>query len=133
LIEATTTNFEGENMMENKYFDFDQYMEERRGHEKPFVIKAFGEEHVIPNDIPFDVVLEITRAQKDGKTTMTDDQLVTMSQTLFGEETFKKWLKKGIGLAGIMVLTEKVMEMYMKNASDLSHTMAKRKSGENTP
>jgi hypothetical protein len=112
--------------MDNKFFDFDQYMEERKGQEKPFVIKAFGEEHLIPNDIPFDIVLEITRAHKENQTEMTENQLLKMSHTLFGEETFNKWLKKGIGLKGIMVLTEKVMEIYMKNASNQSQEIAKR-------
>lgn len=114
-------------MMSNKYFDFDAYMEERKGVDKPFIIKAFGEEYEIPNDVPFDVVLQISRSHKEGQGQMDDDQMVEMANVMFGEETFKKWLKKGIGLSGIFVLTEKVMEMYMANASQMSHEMGDQK------
>lgn len=117
-------------MAENKYFDFDAYMDERKGQDKPFVIKAFGEEHEIPNDVPFDVILNISRAYKDGQNTMTDDQMVDMANTMFGEVTFQKWLKKGIGLKGIIVLTDKVMSMYMANATDTAGKMADGKRGQ---
>jgi hypothetical protein len=118
-------------MADQKFFDFDAYMDERKGVDKPFVIKAFGEEHEIPNDVPFDVILEITRAQKEGQGQMTDDQMLEMANVMFGEDTFKKWLKKGIGLKGIMILTEKVMAMYMANASDMSQQMGDQKRNGN--
>jgi hypothetical protein len=111
--------------MENKFFDFDQYMEERSGGK--FEIKAFGELHAIPNDVPFDVVLKISRAFKSGQQQMDEEQVVELANTIFGEETFQKWLKKGIGLGGIMVLTEQVMSMYMNNASNMSNQMAEKK------
>lgn len=118
--------------MSDKYFDFDAFMEERRGVEKPFIIKAFGEEHEIPNDVPFDVILEIQRAYKDGQNNMTEDQTIQMCHAIFGEKTFKKWLKKGIGFNGIMLLVDRVMTMYMGNASDQAKRMAKEKH-ENHP
>lgn len=114
-----------------KYFDFDAYMEERQA--KPFVIKAFGEEYEIPNDVPFDVVLTISRAHKDGKQQMSDDEVLKLATTIFGEATFQAWLSKGIGLKGIMILTEKVMEMYMANASDTSEKMANDKIQKSNP
>jgi hypothetical protein len=118
--------------MDNKYFDFDAYMEERKGTEKPFIIKAFGEKHEIPNDIPFDIVLSISRDAKEngGVSQMSDQQMTEMANLLFGEETFQKWLKAGIGLKGVFVMVEKVLEMYMTNASDLSQNMAARKKEE---
>ena len=45
--------------MSEMYFDFDAYMDERQAEEKPFIIKAFKEEHQIPSDIPFDLVLSM--------------------------------------------------------------------------
>lgn len=121
-------------MADQKYYDFDAYMEERKGQEKPFVIKAFGEEHEIPNDVPFDLILTVTRAHKDGKEEMSEDQVLEMAVVMFGEENFKKWLKKGIGLKQVMHLTNKVMEMYMANAADTADksATAKRK-GKQTP
>jgi hypothetical protein len=115
-------------MNNNKYFDFDEYMAERSG--DPFIIKAFGEENEIPNDVPFDVVLKISRAMKDGQQTMSEEATLDMANTIFGKDTFTKWLEKGIGISGIMILTEKVMEMYMTNASSLSKKMADQKRTE---
>lgn len=116
--------------MAEKYFDFDAFMDERKGTDKPFIVKAFGEKHEIPNDVPFDVILEIQRSFKDGKTEMDEEQLVSMCQTIFGEDTFKKWLSKGIGLKGIIVLTEKVMESYMESSANTSRTMADKKKDD---
>jgi hypothetical protein len=113
-------------MSNDKYFDFDQYMEERNG--GTFTIKAFGKEYQIPNDVPFDVILTISRAFKSGKQNMSEEETVKMTNTIFGEETFAEWLKKGIGLKGIMILTEQVMKMYMDNASDVSNDIAGEKS-----
>jgi hypothetical protein len=115
-------------MVNDKFLDFDKYMEERGGGK--FEIKAFGETHQIPNDVPFDVILKISRAYKDKQKEMSEEQVVELANTIFGEETFNQWLKKGIGLNGIMFLTEKVMEMYMSNATEMSNKTAEK---GNTP
>lgn len=112
---------------ENKYFDFDAFMEERKGTEKAFIVKAFGEEHELPNDVPFDVILNIQRAHKDGKKEMTDEETLSMCRMIFGQTAFDKWVKNGIGVKGIMVLTEKVMDMYMDKSVDMSREIVKEK------
>jgi hypothetical protein len=112
------------------YFDFDAFMEERK--QKPFIIRAFGEEHQIPNDVPFDVVLTISRRMKEGQQEMSEEDMIDMANLMFGEETFTKWRQKGIGISGIFVLVEKTMEMYMANASGMSQKMADDKR-ENHP
>jgi hypothetical protein len=118
-------------MMENnKYFDFDAAMEERKNGDKPFIVKAFGEEHEIPNDVPFDLILTIQRAYKDGQNVMSDEQTIDMCHVIFGEETFNKWLKKGIGIKGIMLLTENVMSMYMADANKTSKRVAANKESK---
>lgn len=115
----------------SNYFDFDEFMAERGS--APFVIKAFGEEHSIPNDVPFDVVLKLARANKDGKQSMDEEAMLGLANSIFGAETFDRWVKRGIGMSGILILTEKVMEMYMQNASSLSQKMADEKSTGTTP
>lgn len=114
-------------MAKDRFFDFDGYMDERKTTEKPFVVRAFGEDHEIPATLPFDVVLEITRAKKDGEEEVSTDQLLQMCNTIFGEETFKKWLKQGITIQGITVLTEKVIQSYMESAAGTSERMAENK------
>lgn len=113
--------------MEQKYFDFDAAMEEKKSKEKPFIVKAFGEEHEIPNDLPFDLVLTIQRAYKGGKKELSEDDVVSLCHTIFGEDTFEKWVKKGIGINGIMMLTENVVKMYMADAGNVSQRTAENK------
>jgi hypothetical protein len=115
----------------SNYFDFDEFMAERGA--APMVIKAFGEKHEIPNDVPFDVVLKLARANKDGKKAMDEEAMMGLANSIFGAETFDKWVAKGIGISGILILTEKVLEMYMKNASSLSQKMADDKAAGTTP
>lgn len=114
-------------MSKDKFFDFDAFMEEKKSTEKPFIVRAFGEDHEIPAALPYDVVLEITRAKKDGQEEVNTDQLQRMCYTIFGEDTFNKWIAKGISLDGVLVLTEKVVESYMAEAAGTSQTMAKQK------
>lgn len=113
--------------MSEKFFDFDAAMEEKKSKEKPFVVKAFGEKHEIPNDVPFDVILSIQRAYKDGKQTMSEDDVVGLCKVIFGESAFEKWLQKGITLSGIMLLMENVMAMYMGKADNTARKTAEKK------
>lgn len=116
-------------MANNKFFDFDQFMEERNG--GSFEVKAFGKMYQLPNEIPFDVVLGISRAHKNGVGEISEEDTVKFAETLFGKEVFAEWLQKGIGLSGVMVLMENVMKMYMENASNMSQGMAAQKSANN--
>ena len=111
--------------MSEMYFDFDAYMDERKSQEKPFVVKAFNKKYEIPSDIPFDVVLDMQRKEKDGKGVMQNDQVEELANMIFGKETFQEWLKSGIGMTGVMVLMERVIGMYMSKANNTMKTMAK--------
>lgn len=113
-----------------KFFDFDAFMEEKRGTEKQFEVKAFGEIYQLPYDVPFEVVLTIKAEHENGNKEMDEDATVKICQAIFGEAAFNSWVSKGIGIKGIMVLTENVMKMYMSNAADMSEAMAERKIAE---
>lgn len=114
-------------MSNDRFFDFDAFMEEKRSTEKAFVVRAFGEDHEIPATLPYDIVLEITRSHKNGIDQVDSDQLQKMCVAIFGEETFEKWIKSGISIDGVLVLTEKVIESYMANAAGTSQDMANAK------
>lgn len=103
-------------MSNDKFFDFDEFMEERGG--GTFTIKAFGEVHELPNEVPFDIILRVTRAHKNKKKQMSDDDTIEMAKTLLTEKTFDRLVKKGITLKQIMLLMEKVMEMYTKDTEE---------------
>lgn len=111
--------------MSNKYFDFDAAMEERKG--DPIVVKAFGEKYELPSQLPFDIVLKISRKHKGGEEEMTEDDMIEMAITLFGESAFNAWLKKGITLDGVMLMVEHVMRMYMDKAQETTVEMAANK------
>ena len=111
--------------MSEKYFDFDAAMEERKG--DPIKVKAFGENYDLPNQLPFDIVLKISRKKKAGEKEMDEDDMIEMAHTLFGRSTFEAWLAKGISLQGVGVMVEGVMKLYMDRASNTSKEIAKKK------
>ena len=112
-----------------KYFDFDAAMEERSG--KPVIVKAFGEEYKLPGQLPFDIVLKISRKYKEGQDEMDESDIIEMAHTLFGAEVFEAWLAKGISIDGVGVMVEGVMKMYMQQASSTAGRMADAKNNSN--
>lgn len=111
--------------MENKYFDFDAAMAERKG--DPMIVKAFGEKYELAGELPFDIVLKVSRMKKDGQKEFSDEDMIELAAQLFGEDVFQAWLAKGISLSGVMVMVEEVMKMYMAKATSTADTMAEEK------
>ena len=54
---------------------------------------------------------------------MEESEVENLANMIFGKETFEKWMSKGIGLRGVMVLMEKVIQMYMQKANKTMTTM----------
>lgn len=110
--------------MSEMYFDFDAYMAERTSGADDFKVKAFGKEYSIPSDIPFDLVLNMQRKQKDGKGEMDEENVQELAGMIFGKEVFDEWIENKIGLTGVMVMMERVISMYMAKANKTMTNMA---------
>lgn len=104
------TNRKGVYTMNNKYFDFDQHMEEQD--QQPVIIKIFGEQEELPASLPADLVFRLIRMQRKGQDNVDEEQLEIMATRLFGEERLEKWFGKGLTMDGLEVLLEKVMQIY---------------------
>lgn len=115
--------------MSEKYFDFDAAMAEKSG--KTMTVKAFGKKYQLPGQLPFDLVLKISRKYKEGAEEMSEDDVTEMAYQLFGKEAFEEWLEKGISLAGVEVMIEGVMKMYMDSATNTAKRMANDKQNSN--
>lgn len=113
----------------SKYFDFDAWREERQS--KPFIIKAFGKEYPIPNDVPFDVVLGLARAMKDGVEEIEQmNHVLEMAESLFGKETLNEWRANRIGMNEIKFLTEQTMMMYSAQTTNMADEKTKAQGGD---
>lgn len=114
-------------MAEQKYFDFDKYMEEKNGQGQAFIVKAFGKEYELPREIPYDIILEMQRMHKEQKSEPSPDDTNKLCHIIFGEETFNEWVTKGISLTGISAMIEHVMGVYMDDAGKAAVQSAETK------
>lgn len=100
-------------------------MAEKAG--KTMTVKAFGKKYELPGQLPFDIVLRISRRYKEGAEEMSEEDMIEMAHTLFGKDTFEDWLRNGISLDGVGVMIEGVMKMYMDSATNTADRMANAK------
>lgn len=96
--------------LEERFFDFDQFMNEMD--QKPVRVKIFGQIEELPPSMPADMVLRILRLRKKGVENVPEEEVLLMAETLFGKERLERWCKKGLTLKGLEVLLEHVSRLY---------------------
>ena len=95
--------------MDNKYFDFDQFMAEKE--EIPVIIKIFGVEEHLPSSLPADVVLKVIAMQKNPNAVISDAQMFGIATKVFGDK-LQTWCDKGLTTKGLEILIKETMALY---------------------
>jgi hypothetical protein len=101
--------------MSERYFDFDQAMQEVK--QEPVVIKIFGEEEELSPSLPASIVLEASRLKKAGIENAGEEQVVLMANSIFGEDRLRRWCDNGLTIAGMEILLKEVVSLYAKKSA----------------
>lgn len=100
-------------MTDQRYFDFDNFMQEQE--EQPIIIKIFGQEEELPASLPASMVLSIMRMQKAKNGNIPESEVLSMAEAMFGKDRLKKWCDNGLTMAGLEVLIKETTKLYMGN------------------
>lgn len=95
---------------ENKHLDFDQFIDEQK--EQGPTITIYGETVQLTPSLPANIMVTTVRMMKSKKAETQIEDLMGIAHSIFGEERFEKWLKKGLSMEQLEALISRTIEMY---------------------
>jgi hypothetical protein len=92
------------------HFDFDAFWGERK--QEVLEITVYGETHYLPASVPAEIVLGIMRMKADGIQNVPDEQVLLMTESIFGKERLDGWCKKGMTVDQMGDLLSWALDQY---------------------